>query len=145
MRIRFLSDQIYETGGVGKGPRFPKGFVLDETGVAAALGLNPEPSPDWVSGFMHRWLQRGVAEEVDGRTPVTGDAEAEVPAEHEERNPGDDGADAEDAEDAGQPEGADLSKLTRAQLDALAAERGVDISEAKNKADVIATLELAAQ
>lgn len=43
-----------------------------------------------------------------------------------------------------QPED-DLEKLTRAELDALAAERGVDISEAKNKGDVIAALQLAAE
>lgn len=35
-----------------------------------------------------------------------------------------------------------LEKMTRAELDALAAERGIDISEAKNKADVIAALNL---
>ncbi|TPJ60829.1 Rho termination factor N-terminal domain-containing protein [Mesorhizobium sp. B2-6-1] len=39
----------------------------------------------------------------------------------------------------------DLEKMTRAELDALAAERGVDISEAKNKGDVIAALQLAAE
>ncbi|RUU47415.1 hypothetical protein EOD08_06785 [Mesorhizobium sp. M6A.T.Ca.TU.002.02.2.1] len=34
----------------------------------------------------------------------------------------------------------DLEKMTRAELDALAADRGVDISKAKNKGDVIAAL-----
>lgn len=38
-----------------------------------------------------------------------------------------------------------LADMTRAELDALAAERGVDISDAKNKGDVIAALELAAE
>lgn len=33
--------------------------------------------------------------------------------------------------------------MTRAELDALAAERGVDTAEAKNKGDVIAALQLA--
>jgi hypothetical protein len=36
-----------------------------------------------------------------------------------------------------------LDDLKRDELDALAAERGVDISEAKNKGDVIAALQLA--
>jgi hypothetical protein len=38
-----------------------------------------------------------------------------------------------------------LEEMSRKELDALAAERGVDISEAKNKGDVIAALELAAE
>lgn len=38
-----------------------------------------------------------------------------------------------------------LEDLKRDELDALAAERGVDISEAKNKGDVIAALQLAAE
>lgn len=38
-----------------------------------------------------------------------------------------------------------LDDLKRDELDALAAERGVDISEAKNKGDVIAALQLAAE
>jgi hypothetical protein len=37
----------------------------------------------------------------------------------------------------------DLDKMTRAELDALAAERGVDIAEAKNKGDVIDLLKKA--
>ena len=36
--------------------------------------------------------------------------------------------------------GDDLDGKTRAELDALAAERGVDVSKATNKADVIAAL-----
>lgn len=34
-------------------------------------------------------------------------------------------------------------EMTRAELDAVAAERGVDVREAKNKGDVIAALQLA--
>lgn len=37
---------------------------------------------------------------------------------------------------------ADYEKLSRAELDALATERGIDISKAKNKPDVIALLDL---
>lgn len=50
------------------------------------------------------------------------------------------------AEEAGNDEDdepVDLAVLTRAQLDALAAERGIDVHDAKNKADVIAAIELA--
>lgn len=36
--------------------------------------------------------------------------------------------------------GADLDKMTRADLDKLAAERGIDVSQAKNKDEVIAAL-----
>ena len=44
-----------------------------------------------------------------------------------------------------EPNAKALEDMTRAQLDALAAERGVDIKDAKNKGDVIAALELAAE
>ena len=125
MRIRFLSDQVYEQGGPGKGPRFPTGFVLDGDGVQYALGFSERPSDDFISAFLHRWVQRGVAEEVDGRSP---ESDLTVVAE----NPG-----------APLPE--DLEALTRAELNDLAAARGVDISDAKNKGDVIAALELAAE
>jgi hypothetical protein len=40
-------------------------------------------------------------------------------------------------------EGDDLDGKTRAELDALAAERGVDVSKATNKAEVIAALRAA--
>jgi hypothetical protein len=40
-------------------------------------------------------------------------------------------------------EGPDLHKMTRTDLDTLAAERGVDIKKAKNKADVIGLLKAA--
>lgn len=120
-RIRFLSDQIFENGGPGNGPTFAKGFVLDETGVAEALGL-PSVTPEYAEAFLNRWVQRGVAETVDGRAKPT-----------------------VSPSDEPQSEDIDLSTLTRAQLDALAEERGVDISDAKNKGDVIAALELAAE
>lgn len=122
MRIRFLSKQIYENGGPGKGPLFPAGYVLDAAGVKDALGLADDPSADWALGFLHRWLQRGVAVIDDGATidpPAVVDTVVEQVVK------------------------TDLASLTRAQLDDLAEKRGVDISEARNKGDVIAALELA--
>src|SRR4051794_15173825 len=100
MRIRFLSNQVYETAGPGKGPRFAKGDVLDGKDVGAALNLKDEPSPAWVEGFLNRWLQRGVA--------VDHDAVQEDPAVVE-------------PEVVEQVEKTDLTKLTRAELDDLAA------------------------
>ncbi|HWL06731.1 MAG TPA: hypothetical protein VNQ99_17645 [Xanthobacteraceae bacterium] len=44
---------------------------------------------------------------------------------------------------AGDGEEVDLSKLKKDDLEALAAERGVDISEAKTKAEIVALLEAA--
>lgn len=129
MRIRFLSDQIYENGGAGNGPRFAKGQVLDESGVKKALGLADEPTDEFKRAFLHRWLQRGVAEETDGRAKVT---EPDLIED-------------ETADEGDEVDELDLHTLTRAELDALATERGVDISEAKNKGDVIAALELAAE
>jgi hypothetical protein len=109
MRIRFLSDQVYESAGPNKGPTFTKGEVLEPGDVTKKLGLAKEPTPEWIDGFMNRWLQRKVAVDHDA-----------VPVET-----------------------TDFSKMTRAQLDALAEERGVDVSGASTKADVIAALELA--
>lgn len=114
-RIRFLSEQIFENEGPGKGVRFAKGQVLGEADVGHALGKKDLPD-GYAASFLNRWIQRGVA--VDADAPI-------------------------EQEEAEQP--VDLSTLTRAQLDALANERGVDISDAKNKGDVIAALELAAE
>lgn len=74
MRIRFLSDQVYETEGPNRGPRFEAGTVLDVAEVGAALGR--AVTPEWAEGFLRRWEQRGVAEEVDRRTPTTADRQA---------------------------------------------------------------------
>lgn len=62
MRIRFLSTQIFETLGPGKGPRFEDGSTLDETEVGAKLGI--EPAPGYPQNFLQRWIDRGVAVEV---------------------------------------------------------------------------------
>lgn len=129
MRIRFLSDQIYESAP-GKGPKFAKGFVLDEADVGKALSLSDEPTAEWTRGFLHRWVQRGVAEQVDGRAPAHDPGE--VTEATEPVKTGDE-----------QAEETDYSQMTRRELDALAEQRDVDITAARNKADVIAALERA--
>lgn len=115
-KIRFLSDQVYDTGAPGKGPAFAAGSTLSIGDVGAKLGV--EVSDEYAAGFLQRWVNRNVAVFDDGT----------------------------DAPDVGQTTDADegivYSDLTRAELDALAAKRGVDISDAKNKGDVIAALEL---
>ena len=125
MRIRFLRDEIYEQGGPGKGPKFAAGFVLDAADVQKVLGLSEAPTDEWTESFLKRWVQRRAAEVVDGRTPASEPVEAAANV------------------DAPLPD--DLEKLTRAELNELAVTRGVDISDAHNKADVIAALELAAE
>lgn len=45
--------------------------------------------------------------------------------------------------DASSSSGDDINSMSKAKLEALAAERGVDISNAKTKADIIAALEAA--
>jgi hypothetical protein len=65
-RIRFLSRQIYEIGGPGKGLAFPEGFVLDGADVGKVVGID-KPADEFVWAFLHRWTRRGVAEEVDNR------------------------------------------------------------------------------
>lgn len=128
MRIRFLSTQIYESAP-GKGPTFEAGSILASDEVREKLGLQYQPTDEWLQAFMNRWLQRGVAVDADAAddAPVGPASETEV------------------VEDDDEDQVVDLTTLTRAELDALAAERGVDVSEAKNKGDVIAALELAAE
>lgn len=117
MRIRFLSDQVYETGGPNKGPRFAKGFVLDSSGVSDALGLRHAPDEAWIEGFLNRWTQRGAAEEVGDDVPVG------MPS-------ADDGEHGYDAK-------------TVAELRKFAEERKIDLGDATRKADIIAAIELA--
>jgi len=121
MRIRFLSEQVYEQGGPSKGPRFPKDFVLDANGIKEALGMDEDPSDEWKKAFLNRWTQRRVAVEVDDRTPAS-DANLAVA-------------------NAGAPLPDDLDRMSRSALDELASARGVDISAAKNKVDVIKALQ----
>lgn len=116
MRIRFLSNQVYETGGPGIGPRFAKGFVLDGADVEAVLDLKKKPEPDWVEGFLGRWTQRGVAEEVGDDVP-TGMPEVDEPTSYE--------------------------GMTVKGLQALAEERSIDLGDATKKADIIAAIQLA--
>lgn len=63
MPIRFLSDQCFDTGGPGKGPRFAAGQVLALSDVAKALG--EKVTPEYAEGFLNRWVQHGVAVYVD--------------------------------------------------------------------------------
>lgn len=67
-RIRFLTQQTYETGGPGRGPVFAEGLELDAAGVGAALGR--DVTAEWAETFLHRWVQRGVAVEVGPASPV---------------------------------------------------------------------------
>lgn len=50
-----------------------------------------------------------------------------------------------EAEPEGEPEAHELEALTIAELRALAEERGVDLGDARRKADIVAALELAAE
>lgn len=56
MRIKFLSDQVYETEGPGKGPAFHAGELID-----------------CVDDFAHRWINRGVAEAHGEGAPADGE------------------------------------------------------------------------
>jgi hypothetical protein len=148
MRIRFLSEQIYDTGGPGKGPRFPEGFVLDEADVGKVL--KAEVSPENAKAFLNRWLQRRVADQVDADVDASkledlgqGDGlshSAGTPFGSAKRGRASKGLD-----DGKQVQKIDLKSLTRTELDKLAKKRGVDITGANNKGDVIAALEKAEQ
>lgn len=116
-RIRFTSEQTYETDGPGKGPVFPEGLELDAVDVGKVLGRS-DVTEAFALAFLRRWVQRGHAEYVVAEEPAP---LASDPALHSETDDG-------------------LDKLTRGELDDLARDRGVDISAAKNKGDVIAAL-----
>lgn len=68
MRIRFLSTQVFETLGPGKGPKFDEGSILDESEVGAKLGI--EPAPGYPQNFLQRWIDRGLAVEVLEEPPA---------------------------------------------------------------------------
>jgi hypothetical protein len=115
-RIRFLSRQVYDTGAPGKGPVFEEGRILDSSEVASVLGLD-QVSDEYAAGWLRRWVSRNAA--------------VFVSADEVEKQ---DDTPAEDGE-------TDLKKLNRAQLDALAAEKGIDAGSAKTKAEVMALIE----
>ncbi len=116
--IRFLSDQIYETGGPGKGPLFGEGSILLLADVGSAL--KDDVTEEYAAGFLQRWVRRGVAVYVDP------DADAD------EGDKGGDGT-------------IDLEKLTVDQLKAHAASLAVDLGAATKKADIIAVIAAASK
>lgn len=60
-RIKFLSDQVYDTGAPGQGPTFKAGQVVDETKIAKLLGMR-SADEEFRAAWMRRWVNRGVAE-----------------------------------------------------------------------------------
>jgi hypothetical protein len=131
-RIRFKADEIFENIGPGKGPLFPKDFVLDEKDVGAALKIRHDETH--AASFIDRWVNMGLADRVGDDVPPSDPKSIAVVG-------GPVAAPIVQAADP-QVEKVDLSKLSRVQLDELAEKRGIDVSAAKTKADVIAALEL---
>lgn len=60
MRIKFLSDQVYDTGAPGQGPRFKTGQVVAASDVAKILGMT-EAGEAYVEAWLRRWVSRNVA------------------------------------------------------------------------------------
>jgi hypothetical protein len=125
MRIRFKSMQIYGTNGPKSGPRFVKGEVIDETVIVEKLNLRAEPTAEWKAGFLNRWLQRGVAEEVGDDVPLGAPEGAES-----EEAPSDAAA-------------INLKAMTKVDLRAYAAVEDIDLGDAKTNAEIIAAIEAA--
>jgi hypothetical protein len=122
---------VFDTGGPGKGPRFAEDLVLDEADVGAYLGS--PVTQGYAQGFLDRWVRRGVAEYVDARTPISRpEPDGQVSSEGSRSDVSDD--------EKKQDEAPDLSGLTRAELEALAADRGIDVAAARNKGEIIAAL-----
>lgn len=79
--IRFLSDQIFESEGHNKGPRFAAGSTLDLADVGKAIGQ--KVTTEYAAGFLDRWVRRNVAvyvgaeeqtKAVEPKTPAFGTA-----------------------------------------------------------------------
>lgn len=117
-KIRFLRDQVYETGGPGKGPRFPAGTTLTLSGVAKAIGS--EVTKEWAEGFLQRWIKRGAAEDVSNESAADRKA-AEEAAETARRDP----SEAQRRVDA---------------LLALASENGVEVAASSSEEQIVAAL-----
>ena len=120
MKIRFLSEQVFERDGPGKGPRFPAGSVLDARDVGDALSR--DVSREYATSFLERWVRRGVAEYVDDRAP-----EGSVPSADDDVGANADG----------------LTDLTVAALKDIAATEAVDLGAASKKEDIIAAIRAA--
>lgn len=146
-RIRFNSDQIFESIGHKKGPFFPEGFVLDEADVGKALRVRQDPAH--AASFLDRWVNLGVAERVDDDVEASDPRTIEIVGAPAAAGPSalgtaKRGGATRGLDDGEQVQKPDFAKLTRAELDDLAARRGVDTKAAKTKEDVIAALETAA-
>lgn len=117
-KIRFLSDQVYDTGGRGKGPRFEAGSTLTLSGVSKALGH--DVSKDWAEGFLHRWVKRSVAVDITNETPAERKA-------------------AEAAFDTGRQDALDAQQRVEDLL-ALASEKGVQIADGATEDQILTAL-----
>lgn len=117
-KIRFLTDQVYETEGPNKGPKFAEGSTLAINGVGKALSR--EVSEDWAKQFLDRWVRRGAAIYTDGR---------EVRAEEKSS--------------ATEPKA--LADMSAKELKAYATENNIDIGDAKKPEDILAAIQLAAE
>jgi hypothetical protein len=112
MKIKFTENALYETDGYRKGHTFKAGEVHD--------------FPDH---FAQRWIRRGAAVEVDSAprfkplTRVVGKEEGEA------------------AEQPAPEPLPDLETMTKADLEEFATGRGVDLSGARTKADIIEAIE----
>lgn len=114
MKIKFTKDTIYKSGPRAEWPRYKAGDVHE-----------------FEEDHAQRWLRRGVAKVWDHAAQKAEKEEAERQAEVEAQQKASDGS-------------PDLNKLTRAELELLAADRKVDITQAKNKGEIIEALDKAA-
>lgn len=113
-KIKFTKDATYKAGERADWIKYKAGEVHD---------LEDDHA--------QRWLRRQVAIIYDASARKAEQEEAGRKAE----------AERPEKESVGGP---DLTKLSRAELDLLAADRKVDISQARNKGEIVAALEAAA-
>lgn len=114
MKVKFTKDAVYKAGPRAEWPKYKAGEIYD-----------------FDDDHAQRWVRRGVAIVYDAAAKKAEQEEAARLAAIEK------------TEKANDPS-PDLSKLTRAELDLIAADRGVDISQARNKGEVVDILEKAA-
>ena len=78
-RIKFLSDQVYDTGGPGQGPKFKAGQTVASGEVAKLLDMADAPDA-FVEAWLQRWVSRGVAEFVTATPKAKATAAEPAPA-----------------------------------------------------------------
>lgn len=129
VKVRFTEDRVVqdEHEGTDRETRFRAGKTYD---------LDPRSADRWMKRGAAVFADRKSAEEADGKSGDVARASLDAGRRDVGGDEGDAGGEGEGGEGA-----SDLDNMTRAELEDLAKERGVDVSKARVKGDIIAALQ----